>query len=102
VSESLIQPHGQLCYVVFLPKVSEAYLPKLLELKFACERVLREVATKHDFTIYELEVNTDHVHLFVGFKPNLSVSYVTQFFKGYSAYPRHLWRGCLFILFLTF
>ena len=51
-----------------------------------CIYPIREVATKHDFTIYELEVSTDHVHLFVGFKPNLSVSYVTQLFKGYSAY----------------
>ena len=44
-----------------------------------CIYPIREVATKHDFTIYELEVSTDHVHL-------LSVSYVTQLFKGYSAY----------------
>jgi putative transposase len=31
-------------------------------------------------------VNPDHVHLFVGFRPNLSVSHVTQLFKGTSAY----------------
>ena len=28
----------------------------------------------------------DTYHFFVGFKPNLSVSYVTQLFRGYSAY----------------
>ncbi len=77
---------GQLCFhIVFCPKYRKDIFGNP-QLKAACERFLREVAVKYNFTIYELEVNTDHVHLFVGFNPSLSVSYVTQLFKGISAY----------------
>ena len=75
---------GQVCFhVVFCPK----YRYKVLsgEVKSVCESVFRDVARKYDFVIYELQVHVDHVHLFVGFKPNVSVSYVVQIFKGVSA-----------------
>ncbi len=75
---------GQVCFhVVFCPK----YRYKILsgEVKSFCERVFREVAVKYNFTIYEIQVHVDHVHLFVGCKPNVSVSYVVQIFKGVSA-----------------
>ena len=52
--------------------------------KSACERIFREVAIRYDFTIYKLEVQVDHVHLFVGFKPSVSVSRVVQLFKDIS------------------
>jgi putative transposase len=72
---------GQLCFhIVFCPKYRKDIFGNT-QLKVACERFLREVAVKYNFTIYELEVNYDHVHLFVGFQPNLSVSYVTQLFN---------------------
>ena len=75
---------GQVCFhVVFCPKFR--YKVLFGELKSVCERVFREVALKYNFTIYELQVHVDHVHLFVGFKPNVSVSYVVQIFKGVSA-----------------
>ena len=75
---------GQVSFhVVFCPK----YRYKVLfgEVKSVCERVFREVAVKYHFTIYEVQVHMDHVYLFVGFKPNVSVSYVVQIFKGVSA-----------------
>ncbi|RLI85128.1 MAG: hypothetical protein DRO76_05945, partial [Candidatus Altiarchaeales archaeon] len=40
-----------------------------LELKSARERILREVATKHDFTIYDLEVNTDMFTFLLALNP---------------------------------
>jgi len=84
--QSFAHGYGQLCYhIVFCPKYRKAIFWNP-QLKAACERILREVASIYGFTIYELEVNTDHVHLFVGFRPNLSVSYVVQLFKGISAY----------------
>ncbi len=84
--QSFAHGFGQLCFhIVFCPKYRKPIF-RDYELKSACERILREVASKYGFTIYELEVNKDHVHLFVGFRPNLSVSYVTQLFKGISAY----------------
>ena len=80
---------GQISFhVVFCPKYRYSILRG--ELKSACERIFREVARKYGFTIYELQVHVDHVHLFVGFKPDVSVSKVVQLFKGISA--RHLFQ----------
>ncbi|MFH1788874.1 MAG: IS200/IS605 family transposase [Candidatus Altiarchaeota archaeon] len=98
---------GQVSFhVVFCPK----YRYKILtgEVKSVCERVFHEVARKYNFMIHEVQVLSDHVHLFVGFRPNVCVSRVVQLFKGVSArrlfqaFPRlrtifrrgHLWsRG---------
>ena len=75
---------GQISFhLVFCPKYRYGILRG--ELKAACERIFREVAAKYNFTIYELQVHFDHVHLFVGFKPDVSVSEVVQLFKGISA-----------------
>lgn len=75
---------GQVSFhVVFCPK----YRYKILvgDVKSACERILRDVARKYGFVIHELQVMVDHVHLFVGFKPNVCVSRVVNLFKGVSA-----------------
>jgi putative transposase len=75
---------GQISFhVVFCPK----YRYKILvnEVKSACEAVLREVARKYGFAIHELQVMSDHVHIFVGFKPNICVSRVVNLLKGVSA-----------------
>ena len=75
---------GQVSFhVVFCPK----YRYKILvgEVKSFCERVFREVARKYGFVIHEVQILCDHVHLFVGFKPNVCVSRVVNLFKGVSA-----------------
>jgi putative transposase len=75
---------GQISFhVVFCPK----YRYKILvdEIKSECERVLNEVAYKYGFVIHELQVMSDHVHIFVGFKPNVCVSHVVNLLKGVSA-----------------
>ena len=75
---------GQVSFhLVFCPKYRYSILRD--EVKSACERIFHEVAEKYNFTIYELQVHPDHVHLFVGFKPDVSVSRVVQLFKGISA-----------------
>ena len=39
-----------------------------------CEFFLREIAHKHSIAIFELQVETDHVHMFVDLPPVMSVS----------------------------
>ena len=74
------------------------------EVKSACEQIFDDIAEMYGFVIYELKVLPDHLHLFVGFKPNVSVSDVVKLFKGISArrlfqrFPclkRRLWGGHL-------
>jgi len=67
---------------------------KFEKLRTFCEEVIREVAEKHSFKIYELSVQPDHVHLFVEVPHVMSVSKALQLFKGYSAYrifKQHPW-----------
>jgi putative transposase len=56
------------------------------------------------FVIYELKVMPNHIHLFVGFSPSVTVSDVVKLFKGISArrlfemFPqlrKRLWNGHL-------
>jgi len=57
-----------------------------------CEDALRHVADKYGFEIYELQVMSDHVHLFVEIPPKYSVSQALQLFKGVSA--RMFFKKC--------
>jgi len=106
--QSFAHGFGQLCYhIVTTPKYRYDIFSDP-EIRDACERIFREIAEQYDFVIYELKVMPDHIHLFVGFKPSVSVSDVVKLFKGISArrlfqmFPRikmrlyggHLWsRG---------
>jgi len=67
---------------------------KFEKLRQLCEEVLREVAKKYNFEIFELKVMPDHVHLFVEVPHTMSVAKALQLFKGYSAYrilKQHPW-----------
>lgn len=72
-------------HLVFVPKCRYKYF-MYPAVKKLCEESFREVALKYNFDIHTLEIQPDHVHLFVGFPPQYSVSKVTQLFKGISAY----------------
>ena len=78
--------YGQNAYhLVFVPKCRYKYF-SAIGIKKLCEQSFYEVAEKYNFKIYALEIQPDHVYLFVDFPPNISVSKVVQLFKGISAY----------------
>ena len=78
--------YGQNTYhLVFVPKGRQK-LFKIPSVKESCEQTFYEVAEKYNFTIHALEIQPDHVHLFVGFPPTFAISKVVQLFKGISAY----------------
>jgi putative transposase len=69
-----------------------------------CERLLRRVAEKYDMFVAALEVDEDHVHLYVEIPPQLSVGKAVRLFKSLSArhmlrrFPnlrRHFWSGAM-------
>ena len=76
---------GQLTYhVVFVPKYRRPIFNEPF-VKKACEMLFRQIAKDYSFVIHELQVMSDHVHLFVGVNPDVSISRVVQLFKGISA-----------------
>ena len=59
-----------------------------------CEQFLREIAETHKIEVFELQVQPDHVHMFAGLPPTMSVSKALQLLKGGSAYKlfrQHPW-----------
>jgi len=58
------------------------------------ERFIREACERHNFEIYELSVQPDHVHLFCDIPPSMNVSKALRLLKGYSSYAllkKHPW-----------
>ena len=75
---------GQNCFhLVWKSKYSYSIL--VGEVKTACERVLREIARRYGYVVISLDVQPDHVHCFVSFRPTVPVSRVFQLLKGVSA-----------------
>jgi len=50
-----------------------------------CEEALRFVAAQWKIKIYEMEVMTNHIHIFVEIPPTMTVSFALQILKGGSA-----------------
>ena len=70
----------------------------------ACEKLLRRIAEKYGMNIVSLEVDDDHVHLYIEIPPQRSVGDAVRILKSISAramfkrFPsikRHLWGGRL-------
>lgn len=50
------------------------------------ENTIREIASQYNMTIHALKVMPDHVHVFVGLHPSMSVSDMFQKLKGISSF----------------
>src|SRR5215813_13663780 len=50
------------------------------------EQLIRDVAAEHDWTIIELAIQPDHVHLFMRVNPYTPPSDVPRLFKGRSSH----------------
>jgi putative transposase len=78
--------YGQITYhIVLVPK----YRYKLFynkQIKKDCESIFNNICTEQGYRIHAMEVVEDHVHLFLEFQPNNSLSEVVQYLKGGSSY----------------
>ena len=87
-------------HLVWAPKYRKWVLQG--EVRDAVKQLFGEIARHHGFAIEEMEVDRDHVHIFLSFPPRYSISRVVQVLKAVSAkevrakFPsvkRHLWGG---------
>ena len=102
--ESFSHGYGQCAFhIVLVPKYRHRLFVDL-GIKTCCERALRETASRCGCELYALQVGADLVHIFVGLRPDCSVSDVIRLLKCNSArclfneYPelkRKLWRQSL-------
>ena len=70
-------------HIVWLPK----YRKRILDGRLAqrIEELLRECADMNRWNIEELNVQKDHVHMVLQFRPDVALSKVVQLFKGKSS-----------------
>lgn len=95
-------------HIIFVPKYRKRVLHG--EVGTRIRDLIRQICTEHEVEIISGKLAFDHVHLFVSYPPNLSISKLVQQIKGKSSYKimqerrdlskiyygRHFWgRGYL-------
>ena len=70
-------------HIVWLPKYRKRILSGILAKRI--EELLRECADVNRWQIEELNIQTDHVHMVLQFRPDIAISKVVQLFKGKSS-----------------
>ena len=95
-------------HLVWIPK----YRKKVLngEVAIRTRDILRQISFEHEIEIFTGKVASDHVHMFIGYRPTQNISKIVQWLKGISSrvllsefphlkkqfWGRHLWaRGYL-------
>ena len=71
-------------HFVWKPKYSSSFL-RFEAVNKVCKGSLRMIAIQNKIKIYELQVMSDHIHLFAELPPTISVSKALQLFKGISS-----------------
>ncbi len=70
-------------HIVWLPKYRKRILEGALAARI--EELLRECADANRWNIEELNIQPDHVHMILQFRPDMAISKVVQLFKGGSS-----------------
>jgi putative transposase len=70
-------------HIVWCPKYRRSVLVPPVDVRL--KELILEVSVKHGFTVHEMEVMPDHVHLFVEADPTQSVAEIVNRFKGASS-----------------
>lgn len=95
-------------HLVWLPKYRKPVLTG--DVAVRVRDLIRQIAAEHEMEIISGKVARDHVHVFLGYRPNQDVSQIMQWLKGISSrvllqefphlrkrfWGRHFWaRGYL-------
>src|SRR5580658_8466058 len=95
-------------HMVWCPKYRKRVL--IGQVAIRARDIIRQIAMEHEINIISGKLACDHVHLFVSYRPNQTVSKIAQYMKGISSrvllqefahlkkqfWGRHFWsRGYL-------
>lgn len=84
---------GQSAYhLVWRPKYNHTVFKHAYPRKVVTDSLI-EAAKKWNIQIFEMEVMSNHVHLFVNIPPTMNVSFCMQILKGYSS--RAFFKRCV-------
>ena len=82
--------HSKYCLMAHLIFVCKYRKKLLTTLGDDIKRLMYEIAEGHDFGIIEMEVEKDHIHLFVEYNPTQSILQIVRLLKQISTYK--IWR----------
>lgn len=77
-----------LSHVVLVCKYRKSLLKK--ELDEEVKLLIREISSRKDFIVEEMESDENHIHILISHPPTISLSSIIRIIKSYSTY--HLWR----------
>lgn len=95
-------------HLIWIPKYRKRVLTG--EVAIRTRDILRQIAMEHELEIITGKVSSDHVHMFISYRPTQSISKIVQWLKGISSrivlmefphlqkqfWGRHFWaRGYL-------
>ena len=95
-------------HLIWIPKYRKRVLTG--EVAIRVRDVLRQIAFEHELDIISGKITSDHIHMFISYRPTQNVSKIMQWLKGTSSrillqefphlrkkyWGRHLWaRGYL-------
>ena len=95
-------------HIIWIPKYRKRVLTG--EVAVRARDILRQIAFEHELEIISGKVASDHVHMFIGYRPTQNISKIVQWLKRISSrillsefphlkkqfWGRHLWaRGYL-------
>ena len=95
-------------HIVWIPKYRKRILSGQVAIR--TRDILRQIAIEHEINIITGKVSSDHVHMFISYRPNIDISKIVQWLKGISSrllfqefphlkkklWGQHLWaRGYL-------
>ena len=75
--------HDLKVHLVWIPKYRKRVLTG--EVAIRVRELLRQIAMEHEMTILSGKVASDHIHIWVGYKPHVDVSMMVQWLKGISS-----------------
>lgn len=75
-------------HLIWCPKRRKPVL--VGKVKSRLEEIIREIAGELSVEILALEINPDHLHLFVSARPQLSIPHIVKSFKGKSSHDLRL------------
>ena len=70
-------------HLVWVPKYRKSVLED--EVAVRVRDLLRQIAAEHELEIVSGKVARDHIHMFISYRPNQSVSQIMQWLKGISS-----------------
>ena len=95
-------------HLIWIPKYRKRVLTGQVAVR--ARDLLRQIALEHELDVISGKIASDHVHMFIGYRPTYNISKIMQWLKGISSrillsefahlrqqfWGRHLWaRGYL-------